>query len=296
MLAAIRAESPSAIPDFRNEPDKYFPPQLLRLMFGPERETVGRGICAALLVVDRRNYVLNRRGDDENETLYFNCGRAGKPTSQVVVLRNSHSKKCGCKAKFQISKRGVVFKLDHCEECLPEAEGSETRETRSWLTTLASQYPGLEQELVDFAVELYNGDDAIRPRNIKRQICNRLSTKGIVNPPESAIKSIISRAIRIALDQVPIKESLNRLFEKLSNDPNLVYAKKIAETMSGPVVTAIHIHSKTIAPPPDYQYAPTPQVGPTRRGGTRRDPMASETASPSWSPPPPPTWAAGLTA
>ena len=34
MLAAIRAESPSAIPDFWNEPDKYFPPQLLRLMIG----------------------------------------------------------------------------------------------------------------------------------------------------------------------------------------------------------------------------------------------------------------------
>jgi len=168
--------------------------------------TVGKGIAAALYPLERRHFKINSKTEN---AVYSTCGRAGPPEPKSIPLRDIQSKKCGCQCKFSVSKKGVSLNLIHNEKCRPDAEDAGSTETRPWLEKLDKDHPGVEELLVQYASELYDGDFSAQPRHIKRQLCAKLGKEyKITHPPENAIKSVIKRGIMRCLNNVPIKDSL----------------------------------------------------------------------------------------
>jgi len=92
-----------------------------------DKQELGNCIAVKLVVQQHRTYKKNgygktHRTDKDERDARFACGRQGKPTLVRIVeleLRNTSSKRCDCTSRFSVTDEGVVFELEHVEDCLP---------------------------------------------------------------------------------------------------------------------------------------------------------------------------------
>jgi hypothetical protein len=235
----------------------FFPKEQVSKLSDPEREILLSRIITVLRFVDFRRF---KKGTKyKTKTSIYTCisgacSRSGKPTLSKAVMRNQiESQRCGCNAKVVIFADGMIeFNLNHHEGCKPDIViDSISEDPRLFIASFAVQHPGLKAELIKSAHDLIRGDWSLKPRNVRRQVRERLRERGYADVPASFVRSIFDKAKCEALDGVPIHESMQSLLDQVSAK-GLKHKKKRDDDNK---LTALHIHIPEIAPPEDQEYA-----------------------------------------
>ena len=196
--------------------DECFPPQRIAQLSPEERLQLGRDIARALAISSHRR-TFKKTSTKNPEVVKFACSASGQPTVKsngvFSTAITTSSKRCGCNhAWFTVGPQGVIFRLEHVDECKPLPEDKIQRRlfglgipAELEAEAIADIVPSLDSERIDDALA-------------KDRMEKFLQDKGVANISKGVLGSILRKAKNVANKSMPATESMQQLLNQLAEE------------------------------------------------------------------------------